>query len=59
MVIDFRDGDLPVGPPPGHKLPRAQVERELRESGFVIEREESFLPYQYLLIVAAPSVSAG
>jgi SAM-dependent methyltransferase len=52
IVIDFRDGDLPVGPPPGHKLPRAQVERELRENGFTIEREETFLPYQYLLVVA-------
>jgi 2-polyprenyl-3-methyl-5-hydroxy-6-metoxy-1,4-benzoquinol methylase len=52
VVVDFRDGDLPVGPPPGHKLPRAQVERELRENGFAIEREETFLPYQYLLVLA-------
>jgi len=58
VVIDFRDGDLPVGPPPGHKLPRAQVERELRENGFTLDREETFLPYQYVLVVSPSAPSA-
>ena len=31
VVVDFRDGPLPVGPRPGHKLPRAQVEREIAD----------------------------
>ena len=53
VVIDFRDGDLPVGPPPGHKLPRAQVDRELADNGFALDREETFLPYQYLLVLRA------
>lgn len=49
VIVDFRDGDLPVGPPPGHKLPRAQVEREVRMAGFVVARTHDFLPYQFVL----------
>jgi ubiquinone/menaquinone biosynthesis C-methylase UbiE len=58
-IVDFRDGDLPVGPPPGHKLPRAQVEREMASFGFELASSPEILPYQFVLVyrrpVAAPS----
>jgi ubiquinone/menaquinone biosynthesis C-methylase UbiE len=49
VVVDFRDGELPVGPPPWRKLPRAQVEQEVRMAGFVVARTHEFLPYQFVL----------
>lgn len=52
VLVDFRDGELPVGPPPDHKLPRATVEAEFARSGWRLEREESFLPYQDILFFA-------
>jgi ubiquinone/menaquinone biosynthesis C-methylase UbiE len=48
-IVEFKDGDLPVGPAPGHKLPRAQVERELTDAGLRIVRTHEFLEFQYVL----------
>jgi SAM-dependent methyltransferase len=52
VVIDFREGKLPVGPPPGHKLSREEVVGEFAEAGWGLEREGKMLPYQYLLVLA-------
>lgn len=49
-VVDFRDGELPVGPPPGHKLPRTAVLSEFDEAGWTLIAESDALPYQYLLV---------
>lgn len=51
-VIDWREGDLPLGPPPDHKLPRAQVVEEMNAAGYRLADEPDFLPYQYFLIFA-------
>lgn len=57
VVIDFHEGELPVGPPPGHKLSREHVVAEFEEAGWTLDREGDLLPYQYLLVFApgAPS----
>ncbi len=49
-VVDYREGELPVGPPPGHKLSRAEVIAEFEAAGYGLEEELEFLPYQYFLI---------
>ncbi len=49
-IIDFRAGDLPVGPPPEHKIARDQVVAELRSAGYVLVAEPNLLPYQYFLV---------
>jgi predicted methyltransferase len=49
-VIDFKPEPLPVGPPPAHKLPRAQIVDELAQAGYRLVAEPSLLPYQYFLI---------
>lgn len=51
--VDFHERELPVGPPPDHKVPRATVLRDARRAGLRLVREETFLPYQYLLVLAA------
>jgi ubiquinone/menaquinone biosynthesis C-methylase UbiE len=53
-IVDFHDRELPVGPPPDHKLARADAIAAIEEAGLRILREEKFLPYQYFLIAGVP-----
>lgn len=52
VIIDYHEGELPIGPPPEHKLPRAQVLEEITKAGFLLVEEPSLLPYQYFLVFA-------
>jgi SAM-dependent methyltransferase len=49
VVVDFRMGKRPVGPPESHKLPPEQVEREMILAGFRVCRSWDGLPHQYVL----------
>jgi SAM-dependent methyltransferase len=49
VVVDFHEGELPVGPPPGHKLSRDAVVAEFEKAGWALDRESEALPYQYVL----------
>ena len=49
-IVDFKKKPLPVGPPPEHKLTRGFVVEEMEKAGWALDREETFLPYQYFLI---------
>jgi len=53
-ILDFREGELPVGPPAAHKLSRQQVIDELTQAGWRLKAEFAELPYQYLLVFAPP-----
>jgi ubiquinone/menaquinone biosynthesis C-methylase UbiE len=57
-VIDFRDGELPVGPPPGEKVSRDQVVREFEKAGWELVTESVALPYQYFLIFMPPGTGS-
>jgi ubiquinone/menaquinone biosynthesis C-methylase UbiE len=64
VIVDFHRKELPVGPPPGHKVSRAEVAAEARRAGLEVARERRFLPYQYFLELApvrarAPGPGAG
>lgn len=50
IIIDFQKRDLPVGPPDEMKVAREDVINQLRAAGFQLEKEDTFLPYQYFLI---------
>jgi SAM-dependent methyltransferase len=54
-IVDFREGELPVGPPPGHKLSRDAVHGELTEAGWILDSESEDLPYQYVLVFRPPA----
>ena len=58
-IVDFhKREDVPEGPPFAEKVARETVLDEVRAAGFELEREESFLPYQYFLVFhRAPSYS--
>lgn len=49
-IVDWKEGELEQGPPPDHKLPRAQVVKEMTAAGYTLLREPTFLSYQYFLI---------
>jgi ubiquinone/menaquinone biosynthesis C-methylase UbiE len=49
-IVDFREGDLPVGPPAGHKLHREAILSELAAGGWSLGDEYRKLPYQYVLV---------
>ncbi|MFY0672247.1 MAG: class I SAM-dependent methyltransferase [Bacteroidia bacterium] len=49
-IIDFKEGDLPVGPPNDIKLPLNDLKRELGLAGFHnLTVETELLPYQYVV----------
>lgn len=48
VIIDFTT-QSPVGPPKDHRIDRAEVIAELKESGFALKKENNFLPNQYFL----------
>jgi SAM-dependent methyltransferase len=49
--VDFHDRDLPVGPPPDHKVSRASFLAAAKSAGLEVVGEETFLPYQYFLVL--------
>ena len=48
-IVDFRMGQIPIGPPEERRIEPEQVIHEMREAGFA-HRATHELPYQYLLI---------
>jgi ubiquinone/menaquinone biosynthesis C-methylase UbiE len=49
--VDFHEGELPVGPPPEHKVSRAAFLAAAAEAGLEVESEKTFLPYQYFVLL--------
>ncbi|HET7787586.1 MAG TPA: class I SAM-dependent methyltransferase [Myxococcales bacterium] len=49
--IDFHDRELPVGPPPEQKLSREAFLSIAADSGLRLDREHTFLPWQYFLVL--------
>ncbi|WP_242361604.1 MULTISPECIES: class I SAM-dependent methyltransferase [unclassified Anaeromyxobacter] len=47
--VDFHAGELPVGPPPDHKVSREDFLAAARAAGLAVAAERTFLPYQYFL----------
>lgn len=52
-IVDYHKKPTPVGPPVPHRLAREFVIEEMRQAGWSLAKEETFLPYQYFLIFEA------
>jgi ubiquinone/menaquinone biosynthesis C-methylase UbiE len=50
-VVDFHDGELPVGPPADHRVSREVFLRAVADAGLRVGREERFLPYQWFFFL--------
>jgi arsenite methyltransferase len=55
VIVDFHKKPLPVGPPDEMKRAREDVMADFERHGFRLEKEETFLPYQYFLVFAPAS----
>jgi SAM-dependent methyltransferase len=51
-LVDFHEGELPVGPPPEHRVTRAQIDAAVAAAGLRVAEEHRFLPYQHFLLLA-------
>ena len=49
--VDFHQGELPVGPPADHKVSREDFLAAADRAGLAVEREETFLPHQYFVVL--------
>ena len=49
VIVDFKKGDLPVGPPDKHKISPEDVIKELEKAGYVLTQHQNDLIYQYML----------
>ena len=51
MIVDFKKGDIPYGPPDKMKVSPEEVEEELKNAGFEkIEIDNKTLDFQYIII---------
>jgi ubiquinone/menaquinone biosynthesis C-methylase UbiE len=50
-IVDFHDGDLPVGPPPDERVSRTAFLEAARAAGLEVAREETFLPHQWFFLL--------
>jgi len=49
VIVDFYKRKSPMGPPIHHRIRAEKVIKELKEAGFILIKQENFLPYQYYL----------
>lgn len=55
VLIEFKEGNLPEGPPEGAKIPRAELVSLATRAGLVLAKEhEGLLPYQVFLELRKP-----
>jgi SAM-dependent methyltransferase len=55
VVIEFKEGKLPQGPPEAVKIPKAKLMEIVREAGFALESDDpKLLPYQTFLVFQKP-----
>lgn len=60
VVIEFKEGQLPEGPPEPVKIPKAQLVSMLEAAGFSLQADDpKLLPYQTFLTFAKPAKSAS
>src|SRR5262252_6541744 len=50
VIIDFYRRELPVGPPLWAKLSEEKVKKNFLKGAFKLDKQLTFLPYQYFLI---------
>ena len=51
VIVDFKMGKIPVGPPEKHRVTPATLHEELAAAGYSkVEVDETTLPYQYIAI---------
>jgi ubiquinone/menaquinone biosynthesis C-methylase UbiE len=56
VIVDYKDGNMPVGPNEDSKVSVAKISSELKEAGFIIDKvDNQSLQYQYLIKAHKPT----
>jgi ubiquinone/menaquinone biosynthesis C-methylase UbiE len=56
VLIEFKEGKLPEGPPEAMKIPRQQIVEVVSQAGLALEAEKpELLPYQTFLVFRKPA----
>ena len=56
VIVDYKDGNMPVGPNEDSKVSVAKISNELKEAGFIIDKvDNQSLQYQYLIKAHKPT----
>lgn len=50
VIVDFKPGDIPVGPPEHHRISPEQVQAELTDAGWALSETLDVLPYQFVQV---------
>jgi SAM-dependent methyltransferase len=59
VLIEFKEGDLPEGPPANVKLRRSELEKLVRQAGFSqLQTDDELLPYQTMVQAAKLAASS-
>lgn len=58
-IVDFKPGELPVGPPPEHRIAAEQVVDELTAAGWRLVDSPDLLPHQFIRVFALADEPAG
>ncbi|MFN7134020.1 MAG: class I SAM-dependent methyltransferase, partial [Myxococcales bacterium] len=53
--VDFHKHELPLGPPPEHKISREEFLSDAARAGLKPVAEHRFLPHQYFVVLAPAS----
>ncbi len=54
-LIEFKEGELPAGPPESMKIPKNEIVALLEKAGFrLVEDHSELLPYQHFLVFGKP-----
>ena len=60
VVVEFKEGNLPQGPPESVKIPKAKLTQLVRDAGFVLKSDDpKLLPYQTFLVFQKPSIAGA
>ena len=54
VIVDFKPGEIPVGPPEDHRIPQEKVVAELTEAGWSDGGSLDLLPYQFVQVMSRP-----
>lgn len=58
VLIEFKEGKLPQGPPEAAKIPRAELVKLVTRAGLVLDSErKGLLPYQVFLVFRKPGAA--
>ena len=50
LIVDYKEKNIPVGPPTNSKVSVSTVEKELKQAGFKnIKSDDTSLDYQYII----------